>query len=56
MAGETLNDTEEILETTETAQRFSCEYCEKTFAQKSGLNTHLRTHKGIDFKRFSCII
>lgn len=27
-------------------ERFSCEYCNKTFAHKSGLNTHLKTHKG----------
>jgi hypothetical protein len=32
--------------TVKVADRFSCEYCKKTFAHKSGLNTHLKTHKG----------
>lgn len=31
------------------ADRFSCGHCEKTFAHKSGLNTHLKTHKGYFF-------
>lgn len=31
------------------AERFSCEHCVKTFAHKSGLNIHLKTHKGMDF-------
>lgn len=39
--------------TTNVAQRFSCEYCLKTFAQKTGLNIHLKIHKGIDFYRFN---
>lgn len=32
--------------TIKVAERFSCEHCKKTFAQKNGLNTHLKTHKG----------
>lgn len=39
--------------TTNVAKRFSCEYCLKTFAQKTGLNIHLKIHKGIDFCRFN---
>lgn len=41
------------IETTNAAERFSCEYCEKTFAHKSGLNTHLKTHRGNDSHLFS---
>jgi len=40
----------ECIAETYVAERFSCEHCEKTFAHKSGLNTHLNTHKGNDFK------
>lgn len=36
-------------ETINEAARFACEHCKKTFAHKSGLNTHLKTHKGINF-------
>lgn len=35
------------------SERFTCEHCKKTFAHKSGLNTHLNTHKGIDFHWFN---
>lgn len=35
-------------------ERFSCEHCKKTFAQKNGLNTHLKTHKGKLFNSSPC--
>lgn len=44
------------IETTNVVERFSCEYCDKTFAHKSGLHTHLKTHKGIDSHLLSSII
>lgn len=34
-------------ETKDTAVRYSCGHCKKTFAHKNGLATHLDTHKGI---------
>lgn len=42
-----------VTETTNVTERFSCQHCKKTFAHKSGLHTHLKTHKGIDSHLFS---
>lgn len=39
-------DQPSVTETINVVERFPCAHCKKTFAHKSGLNTHLKTHKG----------